>query len=125
LQENKELTVEGSKNSRLQRWQNLKNKDGADNKPNQTQQSPLIQLATILKLKMSIKPTHPTCNNPKNEEEVNMDMLLYMNLSPKVQELSATPQQSRTRWKHPATHIHSKAYKNRAPNITLHHFSSA
>jgi hypothetical protein len=93
LQENKELIVEGSKNSGLQRWQNLKNKDGADNEPNQTQQSPLIQLATILKLKMSTKPTHPTCNNPKIEE-VNMDMLLHMNLSPKFQELSATPQQS-------------------------------
>jgi hypothetical protein len=73
LQENKELTVEGSKIYGLQRWQNLKNKDGIDNKPNQTQKNPPIQLATILKLKMSTKPTHPTCNNPKNEEEVNMD----------------------------------------------------
>jgi hypothetical protein len=42
LQENKELTVEGSKNSGLQRWQNFKNKDGADNESNQIQQSPPI-----------------------------------------------------------------------------------
>jgi hypothetical protein len=101
LQENKEMIVEGSKNSGLQCWQNPKNKDGVDNEPNQTQQSPPIQPATILKLKkMSTKPTYPTCNNPKNEEEVNMDMLLHMNLSPKFEELSAKPQQSRPRWKH-------------------------
>jgi hypothetical protein len=55
---------------------------------------------------MSTKSTHPTCNNPKNEEEVNMDMLLHMNLSPKFEELSAKPQQSRPREKHLAPPLH-------------------